>query len=156
MATNKSSYRDNPLLKRVGVKVNYTQEQFDEYVKCARDPIYFSKYIKIITLDEGLVPFEMYDFQQDMIRTFHNNRFVITKCPRQVGKTTTAVAYLLWTILFQDSQSIAVLANRGNTARSPNFKLWDQWLVLLADSALRLGNVAAVPRRRRVQTAMVQ
>ena len=86
MATNKSSYRDNPLLKRVGVKVNYTQEQFDEYVKCARDPIYFSKYIKIITLDEGLVPFEMYDFQQDMIRTFHNNRFVITKCPRQVGK----------------------------------------------------------------------
>ena len=118
MATNKQSYRDNPLLKRVGVKVNYTQEQFDEYVKCARDPIYFSKYIKIITLDEGLVPFQMYDFQEDMIRTFHNNRFVITKCPRQVGKTTTAVAYLLWTILFQDSQSIAVLANRGNTARS--------------------------------------
>jgi hypothetical protein len=115
---NKESYRDNILLKRTGVKVNYTQEQFDEYVKCARDPIYFAKYIKIITLDDGLVPFEMYDFQKDMIKTFHDNRFVITKCPRQVGKTTTAVAYLLWTILFQDSQTIAVLANRGNTARS--------------------------------------
>jgi hypothetical protein len=114
----KDSYRDNPLLKRVGVQVNYTEEQLQEYIKCSKDPIYFTKYINIITLDEGLVPFQMYDFQKDMIKTFHENRFVITKCPRQVGKTTTAVAYLLWTILFQDSQSIAVLANRGGTARS--------------------------------------
>ena len=118
MATSKQAYRDNPLLKRVGVQVNYNKEQFDEYVKCAQDPIYFAKYIKIITLDDGLVPFDMYDFQKDMISTFHKNRFVITKCPRQVGKTTTAVAYLLWTILFQDSQTVAILANRGNTARN--------------------------------------
>ena len=115
--TNKESYRDNPLLKRIGVQINYTEEELDEYLKCARDPIHFSKYIKIITLDEGVVPFKMYDYQEDMIRTFHNNRFVIIKCPRQVGKTTTAVAYLLWTILFQDAQNIAILANRGETAR---------------------------------------
>ena len=118
MATkNKESYRDNPLLKRVGVKVNFTEEQVEEYIKCSKDPIYFAKYIKIITLDEGVVPFKMYDFQEDMIRTFHQNRFTIMKCPRQVGKTTTTVAFLLWTILFQDSQSVAVLANRGETAR---------------------------------------
>jgi len=116
MATNKQSYRDNPLLKRVGVNVQYTKEQVDEYIKCAKDPLYFAKWIKIITLDDGLVPFTMYDFQKDMITKFHENRFVIVKCPRQVGKTTTAVAYLLWTILFQDSQSIAVLANRSKTA----------------------------------------
>jgi hypothetical protein len=116
MASNKQTYRDNPNLKRVGVKQSYTQEQFDEYVKCAKDPLYFAKWIKIITLDEGLVPFTMYDFQKDMIKTLHDNRFVIVKCPRQVGKTTTAVAYLLWTILFQDSQTIAVLANRSKTA----------------------------------------
>ena len=116
MASNKQTYRDNPNLKRVGVKQSYTQEQFDEYVKCAKDPLYFAKWIKIITLDEGLVPFTMYDFQKDMIKTFHDNRFVIVKCPRQVGKTTTAVAYLLWTILFQDSQTVAVLANRSKTA----------------------------------------
>ena len=114
---NKESYRDNPLLKRVGVQVNFTEEQVEEYIKCSKDPIYFAKYIKIITLDEGVVPFKMYDFQEDMIRTFNDNRFTIMKCPRQVGKTTTTVAYLLWTILFQDSQSIAVLANRGETAR---------------------------------------
>lgn len=118
MATkNKESYRDNPLLKRVGVQVNFTEEQVEEYIKCSKDPIYFAKYIKIITLDEGVVPFKMYDFQEDMIKTFHNNRFTIMKCPRQVGKTTTTVAFLLWTILFQDSQSVAVLANRGETAR---------------------------------------
>lgn len=116
-AKNKESYRDNPLLKRVGVQVNFTEEQVDEYIKCSRDPIYFAKYIKIITLDEGVTDFKMYDFQEDMINTFHKNRFTIMKCPRQVGKTTTTVAYLLWTILFQDAQSIAVLANRGETAR---------------------------------------
>jgi hypothetical protein len=86
MTINKISYRDNPLLKRAGVSLEYTQEQIDEYRKCSEDPVYFSKYVKIITLDEGLVPFDMYDFQKDMIRTFHENRFVITKCPRQVGK----------------------------------------------------------------------
>jgi Terminase large subunit, T4likevirus-type, N-terminal/Terminase RNaseH-like domain len=124
MATkNKESYRDNPLLKRVDVSINYTQEQAEEYVKCSRDPVYFTKYIKIITLDEGIVDFKMYDFQEDMIRTFHENRFVITKCPRQVGKTTTAIAYLLWTVLFQDAQTIAVLANRGDTARKILSKL---------------------------------
>ena len=123
MATPKQNYRDSVLLKRVGVKVPFTEEQVEEYIKCAKDPVYFAKYMKIITLDEGLVPFDMYDFQKDMIRVFHDNRFVITKCPRQVGKTTTAVAYLLWTILFQDSQNVAVLANRGETARGILYKL---------------------------------
>jgi hypothetical protein len=117
MATLKESYRDNPKLKRVGIEYKFTKEQVEEYLKCAADPIYFAKYISIISLDRGLVPFEMYDFQKDMMRTFNDNRFVIVKCPRQVGKTTTAVAYLLWTILFKDSQNIAVLANKGQTAR---------------------------------------
>jgi Terminase large subunit, T4likevirus-type, N-terminal/Terminase RNaseH-like domain len=113
----KITYRDNPHLRREGVNLNYTQEQLDEYIKCSKDPIYFAtNYINIITLDHGIVKFNMWDFQKDMIRTFHNNRFTITKCPRQVGKTTVSVAYLLWVILFQDDQKIAILANRGKTA----------------------------------------
>ena len=115
--TTKQSYRDNPKLKRVGVQINYTEEQVLEYRKCAKDPIYFAKYINIVSLDHGIIPFEMYDFQKDMIKTFNDNRFVIVKCPRQVGKTTTAVAYLLWVILFQDAQNIAILANKGKTSR---------------------------------------
>jgi hypothetical protein len=114
----KESYRDNPLLKRAGVQEQYTLEQAQEYAKCAEDPVYFIRnYIKIVNVDEGLVKFKMWDFQEDMVRLFHENRFVITKCPRQVGKTTTTVGYLLWVTLFQDSQRIAVLANKGSLAR---------------------------------------
>ena len=122
MAT-KQSYRDNPKLKRVGVQMNYTEEQILEYKKCAEDPVYFAKYINIVSLDHGIVPFNMYDFQKDMIKVFNENRFVIVKCPRQVGKTTTAVAYLLWVILFQDAQNIAILANKGKTSRDILAKL---------------------------------
>lgn len=117
MATSKESYRDNPKLKRVGIEYSFTKEEVEEYLKCARDPIYFAKYITIVSLDRGIIPFDMYDFQKDMIKTFNENRFVIVKCPRQVGKTTTTVAYLLWTILFKPSQTIAILANKGQTAR---------------------------------------
>jgi len=104
----KDSYRDNPLLKRAGVQVQYTQEQVDEYIKCANDPIYFAKhYIKIVNVDQGLMNFEMWPFQEEMLNLFKDNRFVITKCPRQVGKTTTTVAYLLHATLFTDSQNVA-------------------------------------------------
>lgn len=118
MSINKDSYRDNPLLKRAGVKMEYTQEQIEEYIKCSKDPIYFAeKYIQIVNVDEGLMPFRMWDFQREMIKTYHENRFSITKCPRQVGKTTTTVAYILWLSIFQDTQNIAVLANKGQLAR---------------------------------------
>lgn len=115
---DKSSYRDNPLLKRAGVELSYTQEQIDEYLKCSVDPVYFSaKYIKIVNVDKGLMPFEMWEFQKEMVRVYHENRFSIVKCPRQVGKTTTSVAYLLWLTLFSDQQNVAVLANKGSLAR---------------------------------------
>jgi hypothetical protein len=114
----KDSYRDNPLLKKAGVKVEYTQEQVDEYIKCSKDPVYFAEnYIKIVNVDQGLMKFKMWSFQKEMIKTYHQNRFSITKCPRQVGKTTTSVAYLLWLTLFTDTQNVAVLANKGSLAR---------------------------------------
>jgi len=114
----KDSYRDNPLLKKAGVKIEYTQEQVDEYIKCAKDPVYFAEnYIKIVNVDQGLMKFKMWPFQKEMIRVYHKNRFSITKCPRQVGKTTTSVAYLLWLTLFSDTQNVAVLANKGSLAR---------------------------------------
>jgi hypothetical protein len=114
----KDSYRDNPLLKRVGVEHQYTKEQVEEYMKCAQDPVYFCmNYIKIVNVDEGLINFSMWDFQKEMINLFKDNRFVITKCPRQVGKTTTTVGYLLWATIFTDSQNVAVLANKGSLAR---------------------------------------
>lgn len=115
--SKKESYRDNPLLKKTGVQIQFTQEQIEEYIKCSKDCVYFSRYIKIITLDYGLVDFKLWDFQREMLKTYHENRFIISKCPRQVGKTITSVSYLLWTILFQESQHVAILANKGQTAR---------------------------------------
>ncbi len=115
---SKTAYRDNPKLRRDGVKIEYTQEQLEEYGKCAKDPIYFAeKYIKIINVDEGLIPFKMWDFQKKLISNYKDNRFCITKLPRQVGKTTTTVAYLLWLSLFHNEQTIAILANKGSLAR---------------------------------------
>ena len=111
-------YLGNPNLKRKGVQVDFTAEQIDEYIKCADDPIYFIKnYIKIVHVDHGLVDFQLWDFQEEMIQKFHDNRFVICKMPRQTGKSTTIIAFLLHYALFNQDTRMAILANKGSTAR---------------------------------------
>ena len=118
MAAGSDVYLGNPNLKKAGTPINFTKKQIDEWIKCKNDPIYFAvNYIKIISLDEGLVPFEMYDFQQKILEDFHNNRFNIAKLPRQTGKSTTVVAYLLFYAIFYDSVNIGILANKASTAR---------------------------------------
>ena len=111
-------YLGNPNLKKAGTQIQFTKKQINEWVKCKQDPIYFAtNYIKIISLDEGLVPFNMYDFQKDILQDFHNHRFNIAKLPRQTGKSTTVVAYLLYYAIFYDSVNIGILANKASTAR---------------------------------------
>lgn len=115
---NGGSYQGNPLLKPANFPVSYTQEQLDEYIKCSKDPLYFAKnYIKIVNLDEGLVNFKPYAFQENIIKTIHENRFTICKIPRQSGKTTSVSAYLIWCILFIPNYKIAILANKADTAK---------------------------------------
>jgi hypothetical protein len=117
MANNKV-YKGSPNLKAANVPISFTQEQVQEFIKCKDDPVYFAKnYIKIVSLDEGLVPFEMYDFQEDMVRRFHQNRFNIAKLPRQTGKSTTVVSYLLHYAIFNDNVNIGILANKLSTSR---------------------------------------
>ena len=112
------NYLGNPNLKRSNVNINYTKEQLEEYIKCAKDPVYFiQEYIQIVNVDKGLVPFKLYSFQNEMVTAFQKERFVINKLPRQSGKSTTVTAYMLWLILFHDTQSIAILANKGSLAR---------------------------------------
>ena len=115
---NNTSYLGNTNLKAAGVKVDFTKKQVEEYLKCSKDPVYFIKtYIKIVSLDEGLVPFDMWDFQEDIIEKVHNNRFVIAKLPRQTGKSTTMISYLLHYVLFNQDVNVAILANKLATAR---------------------------------------
>jgi hypothetical protein len=111
-------YLGNSNLKRVGVTISFTEEEAQEFIKCASDPVYFIKtYVKIVNVDSGLIPFNMWDFQEEMVRDFHANRFSICKMPRQVGKTTTTVGYMLWCVLFQEEYNIAILANKGQLAQ---------------------------------------
>ena len=112
------NYLGNPNLKKANVSQEWTKEELQEYKKCMDNPQYFiENYIMIVSLDEGLVPFKMYDFQKEMIGTFHNNRFTICKLPRQSGKSTTIIAYLLHYVLFNPTVNVAILANKAATAR---------------------------------------
>ena len=119
MASNHSqTYLNNPNLKAANVQENWTPETVKEYTKCMKDPLYFiENYIKIISLDEGLVPFSMYKFQKKMVKTFDKNRFSICKLPRQSGKSTTIISYLLYYVLFNSTVNVAILANKAATAR---------------------------------------
>ena len=111
-------YLGNPNLKKANVATNFTPDEVQEYIKCSEDPVYFIQtYIKIVSLDKGLIPFDMYDFQVDMTRKFHDNRFNIAKLPRQSGKSTIVTSYLLWYVLFNQNVNVAILANKAATSR---------------------------------------
>lgn len=117
MTKHKDGYLGNPNLKPVGVQQQFTPEQVQEYIKCSNNPIYFIKnYVKIVAVDQGLVPFNMYNYQESLIKTLHDNRFVIGKLPRQTGKTTTVGSYLLHYVLFNQNVNVAILANKQATA----------------------------------------
>jgi hypothetical protein len=111
-------YLGNPLLKKANTSIDFSQEQIIEFVRCKNDPVYFAKnHVQIVTLDHGLQPFKPYGFQEKLINNFHENRFNICKMPRQTGKSTTVVSYLLHYAIFNDNVNIAILANKAATAR---------------------------------------
>ncbi|MFZ9728730.1 MAG: terminase large subunit domain-containing protein [Candidatus Nanopelagicaceae bacterium] len=111
-------YLGNPNLKKANVAVEFSQDQVLEFIKCKQDPVYFAKnYIKIVSLDHGEIPFKMYPFQEKLINNFHGNRFNICRMPRQTGKSTTCVSYLLHYAVFNDNVNIAILANKASTAQ---------------------------------------
>ena len=111
-------YLGNPSVKRDGVVSDFTKEEVIEYQKCMKDPSYFARtYVKIISLDEGLVPFNLYDYQEKMFEHFNDNRFSIVLACRQSGKSISSVVYLLWYACFHPEKTIAILANKGAVAR---------------------------------------
>ena len=115
---NDVTYLGNPNLKKANVQQEWTKKEVQEYARCMEDPLYFiQNYVRIVSLDEGLIPFKMYPFQKEMVGTFHKNRFTICKLPRQSGKSTTMISYLLHYALFNPSVNIAILANKAATAR---------------------------------------
>ena len=115
---NVSHYLGNPNVKAPHSNLDYTPEQLREYKKCMEDPIYFAEtYVKIMSVDYGTIPFTLYGFQKEMVHSFRNNRFSICKLPRQCGKSTTSVAFILWYILFNQGKNVGILANKGELAQ---------------------------------------
>ena len=116
--TTDRGYNGNPLLKKSRKKIAWTQEQVQEWLKCAQDPIYFAeKYIKIVHVDHGFIPIRLYEYQKEIIQKITHNRRVTVVTSRQAGKTTTAAAVILHYILFNDHKTVALLANKGDAAR---------------------------------------
>ena len=112
------NYLGNPNLKRINMQLSLTEDQVREFIKCSQDPIYFiENYVKIITLDKGFVQIKLYPFQKEAVTDINDNRRVIVKAGRQVGKTTMVVGYILWYILFNEDKFVAILANKAPTAR---------------------------------------
>ena len=112
------AYLSNPNLKRANTPIQFTEDQVIEFLTCKEDPVYFAKkYIKIVNVDEGLIGFDIWPFQKKLINNFHKNRFNICKMPRQCGKTTTVVSYLLHYIVFNDNVNVGILANKASTSR---------------------------------------
>ena len=111
-------YLGNPNLKKANTQQSFTEEHVKEFLKCKNDPVYFTeKHIRIVNVDEGLVHFNMYKFQKKLLKNFHKHRFNICKMPRQTGKSTTVVSYLLHYAIFNDNVNIGILANKAATAR---------------------------------------
>ena len=114
----RDSYLGNPKLKKANITIDFSEEEIQEIVKCSKDVVYFcEKYIKIVSIDEGLMPYQPYDYQKNIMRTVDENRFVICKMPRQTGKTTTMVAVMMHYALFNPDFNIAILANKAATSR---------------------------------------
>jgi hypothetical protein len=118
IAAKLKHYLGNPKLKKINMAMGLTEDQVREYVRCAKDPTYFiENYVKIITLDKGFVQIDLYPFQKQVVNDINNNRRVIVKAGRQVGKTTIIVGYILWYILFNQDKTVAILANKASTSR---------------------------------------
>lgn len=111
-------YRGSSTLKRSNVQIDWTPEKVQEMVKCAQDPIYFAEnHMKIVNVDKGLITIPLYDYQQEIITTVLNERFTVAECSRQSGKTTSITVFVLWYIIFNPNKTVAILANKAETAR---------------------------------------
>ena len=111
--SSREFYMGNPNLKRSGVTLNWSPENIQEFIKCKDDPVYFiTQYVKIVHIDRGLVDFDLYDFQTEIVKSVVDYRFTICKMPRQSGKTTTIAAMILWHVIFNENYNVAILAHK--------------------------------------------
>ena len=142
-----SFYMGNTRLKSVGVPISFTSEELDIYLRCKSDPIYFiTNYCKIVSLDDGLISFDLFDYQKRFINALNDNRWVISMQPRQMGKSQVVAAYILWYCLFNDNTQSAILANKASGAREimSRFQLMYEYLPMFLQQGVTTWNKGSI------------
>ena len=113
----KKKGRKKPGFKTANEVCEMTPEQVLEFRKCAKDPIYFAKkYVMIQHPKKGAIPFELFDYQEEMMRAFQKNRYNIILSARQTGKSITSAIYLLWFACFNFDKKILIASNKNKGA----------------------------------------
>lgn len=120
----KENYLGNSLLKGKDVKIEWSEELLQEYLKCKDDPMYFAEnYIHIVDVDKGFVKIKLYDYQKEIIEKIYRSKKIVANCARQSGKTTTAVCVILHYVLFNKYKTVALLSNKGDSAREILYRI---------------------------------
>ena len=112
---------DGNLIKKAHAQIKYTLEEVKHLEACmdpVNGPLYFAKnFIKIQHPVHGSIPFAPYEYQERLIQAYHENKECIAMLPRQMGKTTCAVAYLLWYTMFIPDVQVLIAAHKYEGAR---------------------------------------
>ena len=116
-------FKGNPNLRARGEKVNMTPELMKEYIRCSQDIIYFAEnYFKIISIDKGEHIIKLYEFQKRILKAMVGGdgdprRHIALLSARQIGKSTISTIYIVWFAIFNSDKTIAILANKEQTAK---------------------------------------
>jgi len=106
------------LTKRAYATTEFTDEQLLEFSLCADDPYYFlNNYFKIQHPTKGSMIYKAFDYQDELVNSYHNYRYSISMLGRQMGKSTTAAGYLLWYGMFVPDQTILIAAHKYSGAQ---------------------------------------
>lgn len=109
---------DTSLIKTPHKDEQYTRDELFELVNCANDPKYFiTNYCYIQHPTKGRMRFELFDYQYDLVDSYHENRYSISMLARQMGKSTCAAAYLLWYAMFIPDSTILIAAHKFSGAQ---------------------------------------
>ena len=109
--------KQNERLRTAHARVEYTQEQVTEMMRCATDPVYFiTNYVYVQHPTKGKTKFNLYPYQIKMIEAYHAGRYTVVLSARQTGKSVTSAAYLLWFAMFNKDKTILIAANKNDNA----------------------------------------
>lgn len=110
-------YEGNSNLKKGNIVFNYTAHEIKEIKRCATDIVYFANTYCTVMTDYGLQTIKLRPYQEDMLRSFQQNRFSICLASRQIGKTICSSIFIAWYSLFNYDKNALILSNKGATTR---------------------------------------